>query len=277
LASNLLAQLGGQIPADPNKAQQAGAMLILADMGAALLKNEITKVEGNSVRFETRVDADVADTAVAVLSPAIQSAREAARRAQSQNNLKQIMLAMHNYADVNKHFPAAVVIGPDGKTPHSWRIEVLPYLDQPALYQQYKMDEPWDSENNKKVLAKMPAVFRHAGDDPASTNASYFAITGETTIFPGTQGSEFRDILDGMSNTIAVVEAQREIPWTKPEDIAYDPAKPLPKLGGHEPGVFTAGFGDGVVRKIAQNIDEKTLRAMFTRAGGELVQLPQGN
>jgi hypothetical protein len=252
-------------------------MLILTDMGAALLKNEVTKLDGNSVRFETRVDADVADTAVAVLSPAILSARSAARRTQSQNNLRQIMLAMHNYYDVNKHFPAAVVIGPDGKTPHSWRVELLPYLGQQALYQQYKMDEPWDSENNKKVLAQTPIVFCHAGDDPAKGYASYFAITGETTIFSGTQGIEFKDIPDGTSNTIAVVEAQRPIPWTKPEDIAYDPAKPLPKFGGHEAGVFSAALCDGSVRSVSQNVDEKLLRAMFTRAGGELVQFPQGN
>lgn len=277
LASNLLAQLGGQIPADPNKAQQAGAMLILADMGAALLKNEITKIEGNSVRFETRVDGDAADTLVAVLTPAIQASRAAARQAQSQNNLRQIMLAMHVYNEVHKHFPAAVVIGPDGKTPHSWRVEILPYMEQEPLYRQYKMDEPWDSESNKKVLAQMPAVFRHTGDDPASTNASYFAITGETTIFPGTQSTEFKDIRDGLSNTITIVEAQRPIPWTKPDDIAYDPAKPLPKLGGHERGVFTAAFGDGSVQNMAQNVDETLLRAMFTRAGGELVQRPQGN
>lgn len=277
LAANLLAQLGGQIPAAQNNAQEAGAMLILADMGAALLKNEVTKIEGNAVRFETRVDADAADTLVAVLSPAIQSARESARRGQSMNNMKLIMLAMHNYYDVNKHLPAAVVIGPDGKTPHSWRVEILPYLEQEPLYRQYKMDEPWDSENNKRVLAQMPAVFRHAGDNPTSTNASYFAITGETTIFPGTEGIEFKEVRDGLSNTITVVEAQRPIPWTKPEDIAYDPAKPLPKLGGHEAGVFTAATADGAVRNIAQNIDEKVLRAMFTRAGGEITQLPQGN
>lgn len=252
-------------------------MLVLADLGAELLKNEITEIKGNAVRFETRVDADVADTVVAVLAPAIQSARSAARRQQSQNNLKQIMLAMHNYADVHKHFPAAVIIGPDGKTPHSWRVELLPFLEQLALYDQYKMDEPWDSENNKRVLAQMPVVFCHAGDDPTKGNASYFAITGETTMFPGTQGSEFKDILDGTSNTIAVVEAQRAIPWTKPEDIAYDPAKPLPKFGGHEAGVFSAAFGDGSVRSIAQSVDEKTLRALFTRAGGEIVQLPQRN
>jgi hypothetical protein len=217
---------------------------------------------------------DVADTVVAVLAPAIGAARVAAQRAQSQNNMKQLMLAMQNYADVNKHFPAAVIIGPDGKTPHSWRVALLPYLEQEPLYRQYKMDEPWDSDANKKVLEQWPAVFRHPGADPNVKNTSYFAVTGETTIFPGTKGSRFAEIPDGMSNTIALVEAQRPIPWTKPEDIPYDPAKPLPKLGGFEPNIFSAALADGSVRVIAHTIDEQLLRALFTKAGGEAVNIP---
>jgi hypothetical protein len=135
------------------------------------------------------------------------------------------------------------------------------------------MDEPWDSEANKKVLEQMPVVFRH----PKAANAkdaSYFALTGETTIFSDNKGTGFAQIPDGTSNTIALVEAQRPIPWTKPEDIAYDPAKPLPKFGGYEPGIFVAALADGSVRNIAQNVDEKLLRALITKAGGEAVQIP---
>ncbi len=72
------------------------------------------------------------------------------------NDLKQIGLAMHNYHDVNKHFPAPVIMGPDGKTPHSWRVAILPYLDQQELYKQYNLNEPWDSPHNKKLLKKSP-------------------------------------------------------------------------------------------------------------------------
>ncbi len=275
LAANTLGQLADSVAAAPNQARTAGELLVLSDLGTTLVKQAKVKTEGTAVRLQSQVDLDVADTAVALLTPAVMGARTAARRSQSMNNMKQLMLAMHNYADANKHFPAAVIIGPDGKTPHSWRIEMLPYVDQAALYQQYKMDEPWDSENNKKVLEQMPAVFRHPAADPNSKDASYFAITGETTIFPGMKPSGFADIRDGTSNTIALVEAQRSIPWTKPEDIPYDPAKPLPKFGSYEPGIFVAAFADGSVRNVAQNVDEKLLRALFTRAGGEVVQIPQ--
>ncbi|HEV7225923.1 MAG TPA: DUF1559 domain-containing protein, partial [Pirellulales bacterium] len=274
LASNALGRLADGVAAAPNRPEQAGIILVLSDLGTTLLKQAELKTDGNIVRWQSKVDLDVADTAVAVLAPAVMAARTAAQRAQSQNNMKQLMLAMHNYADVNKHFPAAVIIGPDGKTPHSWRVALLPYLEQEPLYRQYKMDEPWDSDANKKVLEQWPAVFRHPGADPNVKNTSYFAVTGETTIFPGTKGSRFAEIPDGMSNTIALVEAQRPIPWTKPEDIPYDPAKPLPKFGGYDPLVFVAALADGSVRNISQNIDEKLLRALITKAGGEAVQIP---
>lgn len=277
LATNVLGQAADKLAAAPGGVQEAGAMLVLSDLATTLLKKVELADEGSIVRVHSAVDADVADTAVTVLAPAVMAARTAARRAESQNNLKQLMLAMHNYHDVFKHFPAAVVIGPDGKTPHSWRVALLPFVGGNELYQQYKFDEPWDSENNKKVLEKMPAVFRHPAADPNSKNASYFVITGETTIFPGTQGVELMAIRDGTSNTIAIVEAQRSIPWTKPEDIAYEPSKPLPKFGGYEPNVFEAAFCDGSVRAIAHNIDDAMLRALFTKAGGEIIPLPAGN
>jgi prepilin-type processing-associated H-X9-DG protein len=208
---------------------------------------------------------------VALLLPAVQAAREAARRSQAMNNLKQIGLAFHNYADVYQHFPAATVLGPDGKTPHSWRVAILPYIDGQALYGQYKFDEPWDSENNRKLISQMPAVFREPGADPASSFSSYYVLTGEATIFGVKTGAKFADIIDGTSNTILAVEAKRDIPWTKPEDIAYDPAKPLPELGGWRLNGYNALFADGSVRFISESIDEMTLRALFTRAGGEAI------
>ena len=97
---------------------------------------------------------------VAMLVPAVQQARAAARRVQSQNNLKQIALALHNYHSAYTHFPAQTVLGPDGKTVHSWRVAILPFLNQVDLYKQYQLSEPWDSESNLKVLSQMPPVYR---------------------------------------------------------------------------------------------------------------------
>jgi len=166
------------------------------------------------------------------------------------------------------------VIGKDGKTPHSWRVAILPYVEGQAVYNQYKFDEPWDSESNKKLIGQMPATLRDPGADPKSEFSSYFALTGESTVFGPKEGAKIQEILDGTSNTILIVEAKRDIPWTKPEDIAYDPAKPLPKLGGLRPNGYNTAFADGSVRFISQTIDEMTLRALITRAGGEPVQAP---
>src|SRR5690606_15284814 len=136
--------------------------------------------------------------------------------------LKQFGLALHNYYDVNGRLPAPVMIGPDGKTPHSWRVAILPYIQQRDLYEQYKFDEPWDSAHNKKLLEKIPAVYRHPLDERDSTHTSFFALVGKNTLMGEERvGTQFKEITDGTSNTLMIVEAQRDIPWTRPEDIFY--------------------------------------------------------
>jgi prepilin-type processing-associated H-X9-DG protein len=272
LARNLLDKLGDRIVALPGDA--AGPALILSDLAATLLKQAKLTADGNLVHWQTEAQIDVADTGIAALVPAVTAARAAATRAQAQNNLKQIALAFHNYADVNGHFPSSVVIGPDGKTPHSWRVAILPYVEGTAVYEQYKFDEPWDSDHNKKLLAKMPPVFRDAGAEATTTFSSYFLLTGETTIGGTKNGAKFLEITDGTSNTILAVEAKHDIPWMKPDDIAYDPAKPFPKFGGWHAGGFNAALADGSVRFISDTIDEKVLRALITKAGGEAIPLP---
>jgi len=119
----------------------------------------------------------------------------------------------------------------------------------------------------------MPAVFRDPTGDPRGKDTAYFALVGPTTFFgeKGSRGTTFAEIRDGTSNTIAIVEAKRAVPWTKPEDIEYDADKPLPKFGGWHPGGFIAGYGDGSVHFLSETLDEGTLRNLITRAGGELI------
>jgi prepilin-type processing-associated H-X9-DG protein len=186
--------------------------------------------------------------------------------------MKQIGIALHNYHDVNKHFPPAVVMGPDGKTPHSWRVEILPYLEAINLQQlskQYRMDEPWDSEHNKKLI-EATDFFSVPGEKP-SKDCGYFFAVGPGTAFDPVDKATFRNITDGTSKTIAVVEAKRSIPWTKPEDIEFDPDKPLPKLGGYFGGGFNTLFFDGSVHFLPDDIDEKGLRALVTSRGREII------
>ncbi|MGE3315518.1 MAG: DUF1559 domain-containing protein, partial [Planctomycetaceae bacterium] len=225
-----------------------------------------------------------------LLENRIEKVRE--QRAQSRNNIKSILLAMHNYLDVHKHLPPSVVLGPDGKTPHSWRVELLPFLDQAKLYEKYRMNEPWDSPANKQVLAQMPDVFRAPGDAKDSTNTAYFVPTGPQTMFHlkqpqtmeslqksrgesdvGKRALNFRDIDDGTSNTVALIETKRDVPWTRPQDIDCDPAIPLPRFGRLYADLFHVGMADGTTRAIPVNIDEKSVKALLSRAGGEPVSV----
>ncbi|MEX0713199.1 MAG: M56 family metallopeptidase [Pirellulales bacterium] len=281
LARNAFGEVKKQIVGAPPEA--AGAMLLFAEAAEELLSSARINQgqdEPNTVHVAAASSLGTF-AALHTLLPAVGAARQAAGRAQSANNLRQIALAMHNYHDVHGKLPSAVVLGPDGKTPHSWRVEFLPYLEQAELYKQYRMDEPWDSENNLKVLEKMPTVFRAPGADPNSHNTSYFLLTGAVTPFEGTRSTGFSEIRDGTSYTIMAVEARRDIPWTKPEDIAYDPDEPLPELGGYFSGGFNVAMMDGSVRFLAREgkpgqpaVSESLLRALLTMAGGEAVQVP---
>jgi beta-lactamase regulating signal transducer with metallopeptidase domain len=276
LAQNLLPvarrEMGrGQMPPELVKLQSD--MLDQAEKFLAQVKPER---EGKVVTVKIEGSEAFGPLVASVLLPAVAKAREAAQRAQSTNNLKQIALAMHNYADANRHFPPAVVLGPDGKTPHSWRVAILPYIEQENLYRMYNFSEPWDSENNKKVLAQMPAVYRHPNDaDVRRGVASYYAVTGEGGIFndkPAKEGTGFEKIRDGTANTLLLVEAKRDIPWTKPEDIAFDAQKP-PELGGFTPGVFGIAIADGSVHTKPTKIDAQLFKAIFTISGNEPVNL----
>ncbi|MGE0374571.1 MAG: DUF1559 domain-containing protein [Planctomycetaceae bacterium] len=243
------------------------------------------KVQTTGDRVTVTVDGDAGSVATlaAAMLPALQQAREAARRTRSMNNLKQIGLAMHNYHDTFGHFPPPVLYGSSGngksKHPHSWRVAILPFVDQAALYNLYNFDEPWDSEHNLKIAAQVPAVFRSPNDDSGSTNAAYYVLVGENTAVGDkpepdgnpTKGNALSTFTDGTSNTILVVEAKRDIPWTKPEDIPYSADADLPQLGGWTDRGFLAGLADGSVRFISENIGEKTLRALITRNGQEVL------
>ena len=151
------AKLSNQMPGPAAERAAVGQIHVI---GKELFERLEIKEQGSFVDLQTQSEKFGPKTVATIILPAILKMRQEAERSVSTNNLKQIALAMHNYESTYGHFPAAVVMGPDGKTPHSWRVEILPYLEQNELFKAYKMDEPWDSPNNKKVLEKMPNVFQ---------------------------------------------------------------------------------------------------------------------
>ncbi len=213
--------------------------------------------------------------ATALILPAVQQAREAARRSQGKNNLKQIALAMHNFHDTYQKLPAAATGDKKGKKLLSWRVHILPYIDQAPLYQQFHLDEPWDSDHNKELIKTVPPVYISPNHEDLAREGKtvYLVPTGKSTAFEGKEGLGFRDFTDGTSNTILAVEAHRDaaVIWTKPDDLAVDFKNPLKGLKGARAGGFHASLCDGSVRFISDNIDIKTLNALFTRNGGEAI------
>jgi RNA polymerase sigma factor (sigma-70 family) len=194
-----------------------------------------------------------------------------AQRAKSMNNLKQILLALHNYHDVNGNMPHDIT-DKDGKPILSWRVAILPYLDQDNLFKQFRLDEPWDSDHNKKLLALMPSTYRTPGIEPKdSIKTHYQGFVGPDTMFEPGKKIKMQDIQDGTSNTIAVVEAGPPVEWSKPADIPYDPKKPLTKLEGPFANVMLAAHGDGAARAYPRDVPEKTMRLLIERGDGQVI------
>ena len=238
--------------------------------------------------------------ATAGLLEAVLAARAAARRTSSMNNLKQIGLAFHNYAEVHRHFPPAVIYGPDGKPWHSWRVLLLPFLEQIALYEQYDFSQPWDAPANKQVSDTILQVYRDPAVDRDGALTDYAAIVGEDAIFKPNfvtmkspddfpecltrNRMQFRDVTDGTSNTImfATVASERQIPWAKPEDIVLDenfPGVGKPAgIGAVHPGaspdtqVALVGFADGSVRTVRGDLESEKIAPFLTRNGAEVVE-----
>jgi hypothetical protein len=196
----------------------------------------------------------------------------------SSNNLKQLGLALLNYHDAMGAFPAAAAGQKPKQPPVSWRVLVLPYVEQDALYKQYHFDEPWDSENNKKLIPLMPKVFQAPGSKKAvDGKTNYLAVSGDAYALAADKTHRITDITDGTSNTILLVEASDEkaVPWTKPEDFSPDKEKPITGLVGLRRGAFLALGADGAIHIVPADVEAATLKALFTRAGGEPVSFPE--
>jgi len=244
----------------------------LVEALSALVEKARVENTGQAVHLQSTSPIELAEAA-RIAAAFLLEGREHSARMQSVNNLKQIGLAMHNYAAANDHLPPPVLHGgKSGHVPYSWRVAILPFLEQSDLYNSYNFDEPWDGPNNRKLLERMPGIYGYPGPGGTDkTHTAYFVFTGPDTILGKGEKPSFADVTDGLSNTLMVVEARREVPWTKPEDIPFDPQVPLPQLGGFTPDGFNATFGDGSVRYIKKSIQPSVLKALITRASGEVI------
>ena len=240
------------------------AIIVMKFLEKTLKETKITrKDEKVTVTVSAKIDFSIAEI--------VEKLREEAARTKGRNNLKQIGLALHNFHSVYNHFPAAAITDKKGKPLLSWRVAILPYIEQDHIYQQFKLDEPWDSENNKKLIPLMASVYATPGDDPRKGLTRYRGFVGNGAFWDYTKEITFAQITDGLSNTIAVVEATEAVPWTKPDEIAFDPKKEVKPLLFWTKDHSNILIVDGSVRTLSKKMADQTIKDAITIAGGEVM------
>lgn len=205
--------------------------------------------------------------------------REEDYRNSRMNTFKHIILGLLNYASAQKDVLAAASSrDANGRPLLSWRVHILPFMEGGKLYDQFHLDEPWDSEHNRKLIEQMPEFYQ---DPDAKVRAAIgdqgrttiVAPIGEGTVFgSGPEGMKHGDIKDGSSNTIAIVEVvpERAVVWTKPDDWQVDMAKPLNGVQRDDREGFVTGWYDGHAAFIPNSVDPAVFRGKLTYAGGEV-------
>jgi hypothetical protein len=203
-----------------------------------------------------------------------------AGQTRSMNVLRQIGLSMHVYHDSYNTLPTQANYDKQNKPLLSWRVHLLPFMEQGGLYEEFRLNEPWDSDHNKKLIPRMPKIYQ--GMNAALNEAgktTFVALLGEGTVFGrGDKKLTLGDVAnaDGTSNTIAVVEADDDqaVIWTKPDDLTIDKAKPRQGLGSRYDGSFLALFLDGSVSAIPRTAEAGNVYLLFLYKSGKAKQRP---
>ena len=194
------------------------------------------------------------------------------------NNMKQLGLAMLNYHDMYRTFPPAYIPDENGRPMHSWRVLLLPLLEESSLYGQYDFDQPWDSPHNKQVVASVElSIFTCPSGDNIGGTTSYMVVTGQGTMFEGSKACSLANINDGSSYTIMIVEVPSSgRHWAEPVDISADEIVKqfeegtIGETSDHIHGI-SFGFANGSVHFIRDDIPTETLKALTTKNGNEII------
>jgi hypothetical protein len=188
--------------------------------------------------------------------------------AHRERNLIRIVLALHAYHERYSRFPGHAIADPDGQPLLSWRVALLPFLGQEQLYRRFKLDEPWDSPSNKKLLGEMPAVYALPVGKKDTSRTPYQVFVGPGTVFESVRGISISGIPDGVGNTLLVIEAAYDVEWTRPKELPYRAGRRLPPIAGRFPDGFLAAYADGRVRLISNDFDLRRMRLAIVRNDG---------
>jgi Protein of unknown function (DUF1559) len=196
----------------------------------------------------------------------------------TRNDLKAIGMGVHNCHDRTGSIPNNTYDN-QGRPLLSWRVHLLPYVNEEGLYRQFNLNEPWDGPTNRRLLSQVPKVYASAGAQAGEGKTYYRGFTHQRAIFekpraPGMLNKlTFQSVPDGLANTIFVVEAGEAVEWTKPDDFDWSPGRPRPALGA-PPGTlpyFMVLMVDGSVRAVRKDVPEQTLRALIGRNDGTVI------
>ena len=235
------------------------------------------KRDGNRVSMSASELTKDMDRLAKVLRPQVQKVREAASRASMRNAVRQHILSILNYEAAYQHFPTQFSVDDAGKPLLSWRVHVLPFVNQNELYKQFNLDEPWDSDHNIKLVDKMPSNYfdhRTGSNENNKKGVTVFQVpAGEGTMFDEGTKMRFVDIPDGTSNTISIVIVPMEnaVQWTKPMDWNFDSENPKKGLGD---GEIIASYCDGSVRVLPADYPVEEFRKLIDPQDGEVAEYP---
>jgi hypothetical protein len=243
----------------------------------AILKDLTIEQSGAEVRVQVKAERQVLAVLAGTTLPAVKKVRETAARSQSSNNLMQLAIAMQTYHDIHGHMPQCTHFGADGKPLWSWRVELLPYIEQEAMYQALHQDEPWNSPHNSQVLARMPKTFESPTLGGPRNKTHYALVVGPQAAFhndPKVKGPRLTQIPDGTAQTILIVETGAAFDWAAPDSDISWPGGPLSPASVCPPGEdsFLVVMFDAEVVSVKRTAKPADFTAAVTPLGGE--QLP---
>jgi hypothetical protein len=259
------------------------AVVLVVVLGVMLLAIAVHPIlrQGRGATYSILVVIGLASTCL-IARPQFGDAWPAAQRAQCASNMRQLAIALKAYEAKHGSYTPAYVTDANGKPMHSWRVLLLPFLGEDALYRQYHFDEPWNSPNNMQVASAAAHHFRcplAAGGKQALVT-QFVALIGPETMWPGAQGRKLDEVTDGPAATLLLVEwPESDIVWTEPRDLPVEwlpevlnPPEKVARGKWRHPGGINIVNADASTSFFKSTISRERLRAWSTVAGGEEIR-----
>ncbi len=265
-----------QFESNPNAEPE---MVQLLTTGAELAKNLSVTNEGDQVNVLLTWNDSLRTKLLDMFTLGLGNARGSARKMQSKNNMKQIGIAVYNYEFTHRGLPTGEIDGikyAEGTPLLSWRVHILPFIEEQALYERFHLDEPWNSEHNIQLLEEIPPVYQHPNYKDLKGKTVYRVPAGDSSVLGSNKPVGLRDIQDGTSQTAMVIEVGQDkaIEWTKPEPLPVDLQDVVSSFGELKKAV-TVLLADGAVLDLPQSMDNTTWKGLLSRNGGEILELPR--